>query len=69
LINVYDLSLTDSVGQLAGSKRGKNGGVTEGGRIDETRVNGFVNGVLHGNPPNSAVTGSAQGDIVAEGGR
>jgi hypothetical protein len=69
LINVYDLNLTESEGQLAGSKRGQNGGVTEGWRIDETRVNGFVNGVLHGNPPNSTVTGAPGGDIVAEGGR
>ena len=72
LINVYDLNLTDSEGQLAGSKRGQNGGVTEGWRSDETLVNGLVNGVFHGNPPNSTVTGAvtgAQGDIVAEGGR
>ena len=60
LINVYDLNLTGSEGELAGSKRPQNGGVSEGWRIDETRMNGFVNGVLHGNPPNSTVTGSAQ---------
>ena len=69
LINVYDLNLTDSEGQLAGSKRDQNGGVTEGWRSDETRMNGFINGVLHGNPPSSTVTGAQGGDIVAEGGR
>jgi hypothetical protein len=69
LINVYDLNLTDSGGQLAGSKRGQNGGVTEGWRDDETRVNGFVHGILHGNPPNRTVTGGVNGGIVAEGGR
>ena len=39
LIDVYDSNLTDSEGQLAGSKRGQNGGVTEGWRDVETRMN------------------------------
>jgi DNA primase len=69
LINVYDLNLTDSEDQLAESKRGQNGGVAEGWRSGETRMNGFVNGVLHGNPPNRAVAGAQGRDTVAEGGR
>ena len=71
LINVYDLNLTDSEGQLAGSKRGQNGGVDGvGGRSDETRMNGFIIVVFCMEiTPSSTVTGAQGGDIVAEGGR
>jgi hypothetical protein len=53
LIDVYDVNLTDPEGRLAGSKRGQNGGVTEGWRTQETRMNTGANAVFTQNPENS----------------
>jgi DNA primase len=46
LIDVYDSNLTDPEGQLAGSKRPQNGGVTAGWRSAETCMDKGANGVF-----------------------
>jgi hypothetical protein len=65
LIDVYDSNLTDSEGQLAGSKRPQNGGVTEGWRGDETRMNTDANGIFAQNHENSTSAGMGENQVVA----
>ena len=65
LIDVYDSNLTDPEGQLAGSKRGQNGGVTEGWRGAETSMDTGANGVFAQNPENSITTGIDENPVVA----
>lgn len=65
LIDVYDSNLTDSEGQLAGSKRGQNGGVTEGWRSDETRMNTGANGVSVQKYKNGASVVVNENQVVA----
>ncbi len=65
LIDVYDSNLTDLEGQLAGSKRPQNGGVTEGWRGDETRMDTGANGFFAQNHENSTSTGMGENQVVA----
>jgi len=65
LIDVYDSNLTDSEGQMAGSKRGQNGGVTAGWRGDETRMNTGANGVFAQNRENGTSAGMGENQVVA----
>jgi hypothetical protein len=54
----YDASLAGSEGQLAGSKRPQNGGLAEGWRPAETRMNKGPNGVFVENSENRIATGA-----------
>ncbi|WP_080507505.1 CHC2 zinc finger domain-containing protein [Bryobacter aggregatus] len=65
LIDVYDSNLTDPEGQLAGSKRGQNGGVTEGWRSAETRMDTGSNGVFAPNHENSTSVEIDENPVVA----
>jgi hypothetical protein len=51
-------------GQLAGSKRGQNGGVTEGWRSAETCMDKGANGVFAENHENSTSTGIGENPVV-----
>ena len=64
LIDVYDSNLTASEGQLAGSKRGQNGGVTAGWRDAETRMDTGVNDVFTQIHENSTVPGIGDNHAV-----
>jgi hypothetical protein len=66
LIDVYDSNLTDLEGQLAGSKRGQNGGVTAGWRGADTRMDTGSNGVFAQNRENgTSSTGISENQVVA----
>ena len=65
LIDVYDSNLTDPEGQLAGSKRGQNGGVTEGWRGARTLMNTGANDVFDQNHENSTSVGMGENHAVA----
>jgi hypothetical protein len=65
LIDVYDSNLTDLEGQLAGSKRPQNGGVTAGWRSAETRMDTGSNGVFAQNHENSTSTVIGENPVVA----
>ena len=64
LIDVYDSNLTDPEGQLAGSKRPQNGGVTEGWRDAETRMDTGANRVFAQNHENGTSTGIGENHAV-----
>ena len=65
LIDVYDSNLTEQEGQLAGSKRGQNGGVTEGWRGAETRMDTGANGVSVQIHENSTSVEVGENPVVA----
>lgn len=65
LIDVYDSNLTDPEGQLAGSKRGQNGGVTAGWRSDKTPMDTGSNGVFALNHENSTSVEIDENPVVA----
>ena len=65
LIDVYDSNLTDPEGQLAGSKRGQNGGVTEGWRSAETRMDTGADRGFAQNHENSTSVGIGENPVVA----
>ena len=66
LIDVYDSNLADLEGQLAGAKRGQNGGVAEGWRTARTRMNTSANGVFDQNHENSTSAGTGENLVVPE---
>jgi len=65
LIDVYDSNLTDSEGQLTGSKRGQNGGVTAGWRSAETRMDTGADGVSVQKYKNGASVVVNENQVVA----
>jgi hypothetical protein len=64
LIDVYDPNLTDLEGGLAGSKRPQNGGLTEGWRDDETRMNTGANGIFAQKRENGTATAISENPVV-----
>ena len=65
LIDVYDSNLTDPEGELAGSKRGRNGGVTAGWRGAETLMDTGANSILTKNHENGTAPGIGETPVVA----